>query len=252
MKKISIARAIARTMTAGMLLGGVGVLASCGDGPEGSASDEASDTGQALSALPALVSAGDSDTDEARALWLAMADDPLHHVRLAHDLVAEGNGEDAARQLDMSAYLFRWGHLYAHGMGERRDFVATAQQLEAAARGLRTGREEDPAVLDRTLAGGLRAMADLHATEVMGEWKSGEHSRAALLLHASADEVRCGFSLSGMTPGGTIERVLADAGTVADRLDSHSPPDEGEVRDAIEGLRDSAKSLADVLSSRPA
>jgi hypothetical protein len=268
MKKISIARAYG----AGALMIGAAGLASCG-GSHADAQDVAAsgargvqasgagvaasearhavgDGPQAVAELPALVAAGDSDGDEARALWLAMADDPLHHVRLAHDLLTEGKRTEAARQLEISAYLFRWGHLYAEGFGARRGFVATAQELEAAARHLRRGDEEDLATLNHTLSGGLRAMAELHATEVLGEWRAGRHTRAALLLRASADEVRCGFSLSGIAPRGTIERALADAGTVADRLDSRSPPEEREIRDAVEGLRDSASSLAGALGSR--
>lgn len=63
----------------------------------------------------------------------------------------------------------------------------------------------------------------------------------------SADEVRTGFSLSGTAPGGTIERTPAVAGTAADRLDSGSPPDEREVRDAIEGLWNGAAGSGEVL-----
>jgi hypothetical protein len=243
-KKIPISGA-----AAGVVLAAVGALTSCsrdGGGPLGDGDDGV----QAVAALPSLELGDYSDADEARGLWIAMADDPLHHVQLARDLVARGDREQAARQLDMSAYLFRWGGLYARGMGEHRDFVATAQELEDAARRLRRGEREDLAGLDRTLSRGLRVMGELHADEVMGEWTAGEHSRAALLLHASADEIRCGLSLSGVTPGGTIERALADAGSVADRLDSRSPPEEHEVRDAVEGLRDGASILADVLGSR--
>ena len=68
-------------------------------------------------------------------------------------------------------------------------------------------------------------------------------------MHAAADEVRRGFALSGERPGPTIERALAVADTVAERLDSRSPPGEHEVRGAIEGLREGVSGLGAALDS---
>lgn len=242
MRKMPILRAVG----VWTLLAVTGVTTSCGRPADAA---DASDGNDVVDPLAALGAPKGAAKDQIRDLWLSMADEPLHHMTLARELLQEGDTAGAAHQLDTSAALLRWGRLYAHDSRVRWDFVATAQDLEQTSRRLRDGGREGPDALDRTLAEGLRAMAELHATTALEQWEAGEHTRAQGLLRASADEVQLGFSLSGTTPGGTIERALAAARIVADRLDSRSPPTEDDVRGAIEGLREGAASLGNLVAS---
>lgn len=219
------------------------VASSCG----GTA--DAGEAPEDVVALPRIGSMTDSSAAQVRLLWMALAEDPLHHVSLARALLREGDRDDAARELDLSAYLFRWAALYAGELTERRTLIVTAQELEAAARRAARGEAQDVVALDHRLAVGLRAMAELHAGAALEQWGAGEHTRAKRLMHASADEVRRGFALSGERPGRTIERALAVADTVAERLDSRSPPGEHEIRGAIEGLREGVSGLGEALDS---
>lgn len=183
----------------------------------------------------------DSTGAEFRSLWADMADEPLHHMTLVRQLEAEHDAEHAARQLDVSASFFRWGRLYAADDPEQREFLATAQELEGAARRLRGEvSEEDPTLLDRVLADGMSLMAKEHSALALDEWENGEYTRAALLSRAAAAEVEQGHSLSGEATDGTIDRALEAVRGTAERLESKTPPDESEVRRAIGELRDAA------------
>ena len=178
---------------------------------------------------------------EFRGIWAEMADEPLRHMMLARQLVAEHQAEEASRQLDVSASFFRWGRLYVPDDAQQREFVATAQELEAEARRLRAGTpDEDPTLVDRVLADGMQLMAREHSALALDEWESGEYTRAALLSRAAAAEVEQGHSLSGGASDGTIDRALEAVRGTAERLESTSPPDENEVRRAIGDLRDAA------------
>jgi hypothetical protein len=228
------------TGIAGLLASAV-LIASCGG---------TSPPGQPLkllSARPALEPAPEASSDPARAFWLAMADDPLHHMTLARDLTECGEPDPAARQLDLSASLFRWGALYVDGSRERRTFVTTAQRLEDVARLLRSGEPWEGGALDDMLSNAFYVLSRYHVAMALDQWDAGEYTRAALLLRATADEVQQGFLLSGASPGGSIDRALGVARSAAERLETESPPDESEVRAAVEGLQAGVTGLGEAL-----
>jgi len=236
-----------RLAAAGILLATV-VAGACGHG------DLEAAPGAELDLVASGMGTGepcDSTGGEFRSLWAEMADEPLHHMTLARQLEAEHDAEHAARQLDVSASFFRWGRLYAADDAEQREFLATAQELEGAARRMRGNvPEEDPTLVDRVLADGMRLMAKEHSTLALDEWENGEYTRAALLSRAAAAEVEQGHSLSGEATDGTIDRTLEAVRGTAKRLESKSPPDESEVRRAIGELRDAATAPADATKPR--
>ena len=232
----------------------VGILLVAGTAGACSHGDLEAAPGADLNLVPSGVTGGqpcDSTGGEFRSLWAEMADEPLHHMALARQLEAEHDAEHEARQLDVSASFFRWGRLYATDDAEQHEFLATAQELEGVARRLRGDvPEEDPTLLDRVLADGMRLMAKEHSVLALDEWENGEYTRAALLSRAAAAEVEQGHSLSGEATDGTIDRTLEAVRGTAERLESKSPPDENEVRRAIGDLRDAAIAGADTTTPR--
>jgi len=193
---------------------------------------------------------GDSSYLVVRDIWIGLADDPSGHMREARELLEEGEPLAAARVLDKSASLFRWGRHYALGEKEGRDFLAVAQELEETARFIRAGSEHGAEPLYRVLANGYRVLAEHHAGLAIEEWNAGEHVRVAILLRAAATEIERGFALSEEAPGGTIDASIAATRGVAEQLEVGEPPTEREVTSALRGLREAAAGLGEVLGSR--
>jgi len=249
-------RASRRMGTMNMLIGGrmalmlamppLVAVTACSGGED----DGGGRVAEAIGGVVGLERTPDSDFVAIREIWLALADEPATHMRLARQALAAGHLETAARELDKSATLFRWGEHYAFGERERRDFLATAQELEESARLLREGSERGTEPLFRVMSMSYRALAEHQAAAALREWEAGEHVRVALLLDAAATDIEQGFALSGETAGGSIDAAVADARAVAHGLDSKQPPSEAMVRDAIQGLERAAQGLGEVLGSR--
>ena len=198
----------------------------------------------------AVFETGDPDFMAARTSWISLADEPATHMRSALDAYEAGRLGEAARELDKSASLFRWGRQYTAGERERRDFTASAQELEEVARVIREGAARGAEPLHRALAFGHRTLAEHHLSAALREWEAGEHVRVALLLDAAATEVEGGFALSGEAPGPSIDAATRAARATADRLDSSLPPTEEQLRGVIRDLQDAVHGLGEVLGSR--
>jgi hypothetical protein len=182
---------------------------------------------------------------------MALADLPASHMRSALASYEAGRRDAAARELDKSAALFRWGRLYAVSSSERRAYTAIVQKLEEDARRIRRGSDPGAERLEIDLALGYDVLAEDHLEAALEEWAAGEYVRVARLLDAAATEIEDGFSLSGAGVGNSIYMAEAAARVTSQRLASKQPPTEDELRKTIRDLGTSARSLGDVLGSRP-
>lgn len=228
-----------RLVVAGLMLS---ACFACGGGPSEPPADG---SGQVL-----VGPAGDESYLTARDVWMSMADEPLYHMRRADRLLDEGDDAAAARALEKSASLFRWGRLYASGAKQTTAFVTTAQKLEAVARSIRHGLDPEPGVLDAIVSEACDVLAQQQLGLALDQWKAGEHVRVALLMRSVADELSTGVALSKEPAMGSIDGALTSALEVADRLETADPPTEAEVRGALKGLEGAATRLDRILSSR--
>jgi hypothetical protein len=190
------------------------------------------------------------DATTSRDSWLSLSDEPAVHMWWARDFLEKADDSAAATELEKCATLFRWGASHASGPDERDEFLATARELDSAAREVKSGDLEGGHHAEGVLDRGYRVLAAYHTHEALTEWEAGEHRAAAQLMTAASTEIEQGFTLSGAPIGTSIDEAVAEARSVALRLGTAQPPSEHEIRRLIDNLGRAVNALGSVLQSR--
>lgn len=181
-----------------------------------------------------------------REAWLMLADEPSTHLWWARDFRERGNPASTATELEKCAILFRWGATHVPTPEEKRDFLTTAQELDATALALKSEPDRAAEGFDRAVDDAYRVLGGYHTRAALHEWQEGEHARAARLLSATATEIEQRFALLHSPITTDAGEAVADARDVARKIGTPEPPTDEEVRRAIGDLELALDELVEV------
>lgn len=184
------------------------------------------------------------------AAWLALRGEPRHLLVDARDAYGAGARDEAARDLDAASAMLRLEARRAVESHVGQRLRGAAIEVAEAGREAREGALTDPE-LGRITARALLAVSEHHRELAGGAVSDGRRALGALHLAESVRQLEHAHVAAGIEVDTRARQELADARSVADRLEAGTGrPDGIPVDSALVSLERNARRLEFALGAR--
>jgi hypothetical protein len=241
-----------RALAAAMAFGWTTWLVGCG-GSQARPEDEVAEI--LPSSQEAVDQASASSSPVEREFWLAMAEEPGWHLKVAQDDFLHGQSRKASEELEKVAAMLNFESRHSHSQRERGLLLASVQELREVARNLALDTSSEAQrvsiqELDRVSALAFRAIAAHQVTLGRDALEAGDPRAAGLYIQETVAAVLNGFDRSGIERSPTMDVSLEAAREVGQRLAQDGDGSRKAGMDALDQLDTAVETLTNVLTSR--
>jgi len=212
---------------------------------------------EAIAAVPGEAMVEDNATPPSfveREFWLALAEEPGWHLKVARELYLGGKPNEAAEEVSKVAAILNFESRHSHSSTEEGLLLGSVEELREVARELRfqdVPFEGLPGVteLDRVSALTFRSIAAHQVTLARDALEAGDARMAGRYIAETSNALEEGFERSGTEMGNAMTEKLTHTREVAAQLEMDGNGSREEGMAALDHLDEAVAGLSAVLTS---
>lgn len=190
-----------------------------------------------------------------REFWLALAEEPGGHMRIAREDFLSGRPRKASEELEKVAAILNFEVRHSHSDRERGLLLGSIQELREVALELRYDRGPRSGIpslaeIDHVIALAFRTLGAHQVTLGRDALEAGDARMAGLYIQETVKAIQNGFEFAGVDPGAAMESRLRTAKEVGERLAQEGDGSRAEGLEALDHLDGALEGLSNVLTSR--